>query len=121
MKSNFKKLSIIAVVSMILFMIANTLTVLPELTTNYRPLFNTLGFAILLYGWALLGVWRHRKFAMGFVNFVNLVYSFGFISTLISGNRLITIVVSVVGLMVNGYWFWICRQSAHRLHSQKVS
>ncbi|WP_304057193.1 hypothetical protein [Levilactobacillus namurensis] len=120
MKPTVKTITGISIVSAILFMVANTLTQLSMITTDYRPLINSLGFAVLLYAWALLGIWRKRRFAMGFLDFINIVYTFGFISTLISGSGLITIIVSVTGLMVNIYLFVLCRQSRQRLRSQNI-
>lgn len=120
MKSNLKTITGVAVVSASLFLIANTLTQLPTITADYRPLLNSLGFAVVLYAWALLGIWRKRRFAMGFLNFINVVYTFGFISTLISGNGVLTICVSILGLMVNGYLFMLCHQSKKQLNSQNV-
>lgn len=121
MRPKMKAITVLAVASMIMFMIANALTLLPTLSDSYRPLFNTLGFAALLYGWAILGIWRQRKFAMGFLNFINVVYTFGFISTLLSQTSWLTTIVSIAGLMIDGYWFWTCRQASHQLRSQNIS
>lgn len=51
MKPKCKTITVAAILSVVLFMIAYGITLLPTLTGNYRPLLNTLGFAMLLYAW----------------------------------------------------------------------
>lgn len=88
-------------------------------SVNWRPTFNTLLFALMLYAWSIFIVYQQRRFASALMGFVIVVYSCGFLSLMITAIKQfaivsrfssLVIIISLVGLFVNGLWFKTGRQ-----------
>lgn len=118
MKAKMKKLLPIMISSWLMFIATNLgVNVLTSQTVTIRPLINTVIFALILYAWSILNFIRKRRFATGLMEFVIIVYTFGFISSLVtalanlqesSGLLILTAIGSFVGIVINLIWFKIC-------------
>lgn len=109
MKSDKYKISLIVVAAIMLFTVSNSLVFIlqsnqPEMSAMIR----SAAFVTVLYGWALVRVLSGKRFAIPFMDFINLVYGMGFVSnialavTKLSGINVMTIVLmSVLGIAVN--------------------
>ncbi len=119
-KTKLKKLLPLMLGSWFLFVATNLgVTVLTSNATAIRPMINTVAFALVLYVWSAFNVLRNRRHAVGLMEFVIIVYAFGFVSSLVTavsnlgqatGLLSLIIVGSLVGIGVNLLWFKTCSQ-----------
>ncbi|SYW09205.1 hypothetical protein [Oenococcus oeni] len=75
---------------------------------NFGIVFRTSLFVVFLYSWASIRLLASKRFAVSFMDFVNIVYAVGFISnialaaTKISGiNVWIVVGMSLIGFIIN--------------------
>lgn len=124
-KSLVKKLLPVMISSWLLFVITNLgVTVLTSQSITIRPLINTVVFALILYAWSFLNFVRKRRFAVGLMEFVIVIYTFGFISSIITivanmhminGLLILAMIGSFIGIVVNLFWFRACRHLNQRV------
>ncbi|WP_168899731.1 MULTISPECIES: hypothetical protein [Lactobacillaceae] len=117
-KAKVRKLLPIMISSWLLFIATNLgVTVLTSQTVTVRPLLNTILFAFILYAWSILNFIRGRRFAAGLMEFVIIVYTFGFISSIVmaisnlqesTGLLILATIGSFIGIVVNLIWFKTC-------------
>ena len=117
-KTKVKKLLPVMIGSWLLFVATNLgVTVLTSQTVTIRPLINTVIFALILYAWSILNFIRERRFAVGLMEFVIIVYTIGFMSSIVTAianlhvatELLILIIIgSFIGVVINLIWLRIC-------------
>lgn len=89
-----------------LFAITNSMTyMMQSASPNMGNLTRSIIFALVLYGWALVRLLSGKRFAIPFMDFINVVYGMGFVSniaiaaTKLSGTgALVVIALSIVGI-----------------------
>lgn len=109
MKSSKQKMTLIIFIAMGLFAITNSMTYLMQSTNpDMGNLTRSIIFALVLYGWALVRLLSGKRFAVPFMDFINVVYGMGFVSNIaISGTQLsgigalIVVVLSIIGIGMN--------------------
>lgn len=117
-KTKVKKLLPVMIGSWLLFVATNLgVTVLTSQTVTIRPLINTVIFALILYAWSILNFIRERRFAVGLMEFVIIVYTIGFMSSIVTAianlhvatELLILIIIgSFIGVVINLIWLRSC-------------
>lgn len=117
-KTKVKKLLPVMIGSWLLFVATNLgVTVLTSQTVTIRPLINTVIFALILYVWSILNFIRERRFAVGLMEFVIIVYTIGFMSSIVTAianlhvatELLILIIIgSFIGVVINLIWLRSC-------------
>ena len=117
-KTKVKKLLPVMIGSWLLFVATNLgVTVLTSQTVTIRPLINTVIFALILYAWRILNFIRERRFAVGLMEFVIIVYTIGFMSSIVTAianlhvatELLILIIIgSFIGVVINLIWLRSC-------------
>lgn len=114
MKGYKQRLISLVLLALTLFVFSNSFTfVLQNPQTDLSTVLRSSAFVVVLYLWALVRLFGLKKFAVPFIDFINVVYGMGFISniamtvTTISGIKAwLIIVMSLCGILVN---IWVSK------------
>lgn len=117
MKATRQSLTILILSTIILFGIGNAITfILPASNPDIGALARSIAFAAALYGWGLVRLLSRKRFAVGFLSFIDVVYLMGFVSNLtvavakISGLSLLLVVVtSIIGISLSVVLFKVMK------------
>lgn len=117
MRATRQNLTILILSTVILFGIGNALTfILPTTNPDVGALARSIFFAAALYGWGLVRLLSRKRFAVGFLSFIDAVYLMGFISNLtvaltkVSGLPLaLVIATSIIGILLSVVLFKVMR------------
>lgn len=109
MKATRQNLTILIVGIVLLFGIGNAVTfILPNSAPDVDALARSIAFAAALYGWGLVRLLSHKRFAVGFLSFIDVVYLMGFVSnsavalSKINGVALVLVVLSsIIGILLS--------------------
>ncbi|GAK48481.1 hypothetical protein LOSG293_320140 [Secundilactobacillus oryzae JCM 18671] len=122
MQSNKRKLVLITVAAIVLFVVSNSLVFMFQAQqANTDVMIRSGVFVAVLYGWGLVRLLAGKRFAVPFMNFINSVYGMGFISnialatTKLSGGIVpLVIILSLSGIVINIYDSILAKQFHQR-------